>query len=48
MMAIEMEELKEVFAGFSPVEMVISRTSGQIKYNVSALENITLAILSDN
>ena len=47
-MAIELEELKEIFAGFSPINMLINRVSNSIKYDVSALENITLAILSDN
>ena len=46
-LALEMEEFWELFDGFSPVNMLIDRVSNIIKYDVSALENITLAILSD-
>jgi len=35
------------FAGFSPTNMLLNRTDETIKYDISALENITLAILSD-
>lgn len=47
-LGIEMEELSTFFDGFSPKNMLINRTDETIKYDVSALENITLAILSDN
>ena len=42
-----MKELALFFEGFSPCEMLISRVTNEIRYNVSALEQITLAILSD-
>ena len=42
-----MEEFWELFEGFSPTNMLINRTNQEIRYDVSALENITLAILSD-
>jgi hypothetical protein len=43
-----MEEFWELFNGFTPTEMCISRITGAIKMDISALENITLAILSDH
>lgn len=46
-LALTMEEFWELFAGFSPTNMLINRTDSTIRYDVSALENITLAILSD-
>lgn len=46
-LALEMEEFWEMFDKFSPLEMVRSRVTGAIRYDVSALENIALAILSD-
>ena len=46
-LALTMEEFWELFEGFSPVNMLINRTDETIKYDVSPLENITLAILSD-
>lgn len=46
-MALTMEEFWEIFDGFSPENMLIDRCTSAIKYDVSALENITLAILSD-
>lgn len=45
--ALTMEEFWELFDGFSPTNMLINRTDETIKYDISALENITLAILSD-
>lgn len=42
-----MEEFWELFDGFSPVNMLINRTDESIRLDVSALENITLSILSD-
>lgn len=46
-LALTMEEFWEIFEGFSPVNMLIDRTNSSIRYDVSGLENITLAILSD-
>lgn len=46
-LGLTMEEFWELFDGFSPVNMLINRTDGSIRLNCSALENITLAILSD-
>ena len=46
-LALTMEEFWELFDGFSPTNMLINRTDETIKYDISALENITLAILSD-
>ena len=46
-LGLPMTELAEFFKGFSPCEMLISRVTNEIRYNVSALEQITLAILSD-
>jgi len=42
-----MEEFWELFDGFTPTNMLINRTNSSIKYDISALENITIAILSD-
>jgi len=42
-----LDEISEWFAGFSPVNMMINRVDETIRYDCSALENITLAILSD-
>lgn len=47
-LALTMEEFWELFDGFSPKNMLINRTDETIRYDVSALENITIAILSDN
>ena len=46
-MGVEMEELATFFEGFSPTNMLLDRTDETIKSNLSALENITIAILSD-
>ena len=46
-LALEMEEFWEMFANFTPKSMIRSRVTGSIRYDVSALENISLAILSD-
>ncbi len=46
-LALTMEEFWELFDGFSPENMLINRTDETIKYDVSALENITIAIFSD-
>lgn len=42
-----LNEISEWFAGFSPTNMLRDRVTERIKYDVSALENITLSILSD-
>ena len=42
-----MEEFWELFDGFSPENMLIDRVTSSIRYDCSANENITLAILSD-
>lgn len=47
-LALTMEEFWELFDGFSPTNMLVNRVNSQIKYDCSAMENITLAILSDN
>lgn len=46
-MALTMEEFWKLFEGFSPINMLINRTDNSLRYDLSALENITLAILSD-
>lgn len=46
-MSLSMEEFWELFDGFSPRNMLINRIDNSLRYDVSALENITLAILSD-
>ena len=46
-LGIELEELEEFFKGFSPIEMIINRVKNEIKMDISALENVSLAILSD-
>jgi hypothetical protein len=45
--ALEMEEFWELFDGFSPTNMIINRTTGNIRYDISSLENISIAILRD-
>lgn len=47
-LALTMEEFWELFEGFSPVNMLINRTDETIKMDISALENISLAIMSDH
>lgn len=46
-LALEMEEFWDLFDGFSPQHMLLNRTDSSLRYDVSALENVTLAILSD-
>lgn len=46
-LALIMENFLEFFKGFSPINMLINRTDETIRYDVSSLENITLAIFSD-
>lgn len=47
-LGLTMEEFWELFDNFSPESMVINRTDMTIRMDLSALENITIAILSDN
>ena len=46
-LCLTMEEFWELFDGFSPVNMLINRTDSTIRYDISALENITIAMISD-
>ena len=46
-LSLPKEEVAEWFDGFSPENMLINRVDNTIRYDCSALENITLAILSD-
>lgn len=45
--ALDLKEIVMLFKGFSPVNMLIDRTDQRIKLDVSANENIGLAIFSD-
>lgn len=47
--ALQDEAHQEWFKGLSPTNMLINRWSeeSEIRYDVSALENITIAMLSD-
>ena len=42
-----MEEFWEMFSEFEPSRMMIGRVRNDIRYDISALENCSLAILSD-
>lgn len=46
-MGMPLVEIYPIFEGFSPQNMMINRTDETIRLDISALENITLAILSD-
>lgn len=46
-LALTMEEFWEMFDQFSPTNMLIDRTSSTIRLDLSAMENISTAILSD-
>jgi len=46
-LSMPLKEISVWFAGFSPINMLLDRTSERIRYDVSALENVTLSILSD-
>ena len=46
-LALTMEEFWELFDQFSPTNMLIKRTTEEIGLDISPLENISLAILSD-
>ena len=43
-----MEEFWELFDNFSPTQMLINKTDMSVKGDLSALENICIAIISDN
>ena len=45
--AINLPELEDFFRGFDPQNMIINRTDETIKLDISATENISLAIFSD-
>jgi len=47
-LGLPLEELWELFEGFSPINMLINRVDQSIRLDLSALENISIAILSDN
>lgn len=46
--ALPLKELAQLMKGFDPTEMTINRVDGSIRLDISALENCTLAIFSDN
>ena len=46
-LALTMEEFWDLFDKLSPVQLMINRIDNSIKYDLSALENISLSILSD-
>ena len=46
-LGLEMEEFWDMFAGFEPKSLLINRVNSEIKYDTSALEQVSLAILSD-
>jgi hypothetical protein len=46
-LAGELDELEFMFEGFNPKNMIINRVNNEIKIDVSALENISIALLSD-
>ena len=47
-LALPLEELKMVFQSFQPTSMIVDRVHSRIKLDVSKLENVSLAIFSDN
>ena len=44
---MELPEIAEIFKNFSPTNLIYNRIDGSIKIDISALENISLAIFSD-
>lgn len=46
-LALTMEEFWDLFDQFSPANMMIRRTDETIGLDLSALENISIAIMSD-
>ena len=47
-LAISLPEVGDIFKGFSPINMIINRTNSRLRLDISALENLSIAILSDN
>lgn len=46
--ALPLEELYYMFQGFEPTYMIIDRSTGYIKTDCSAMENISLSLFSDH
>lgn len=46
-LALPLDEIAEMMSGFSPVNMLINRSTGSIRLDLSALENVSLAMFSD-
>lgn len=46
--ALNLPETEEFFTGFHPQNMIINRVNNSIKLDLSALENLSLAIFSDH
>lgn len=46
-LAGQLDELEFMFDGFSPKNLIINRVNSEIKIDISALENVSLAMLSD-
>ena len=47
-LAEELPEFHPMFAGFSPINMLIDRVSGSLQLTISNLESCSIAILSDH
>ena len=47
-LALPLEELQLIFKSFRPNSMIVDRVHSRIKLDVSKLENVSLAIFSDN
>ena len=47
-LALPLEELQLIFKSFRPNFMIVDRVHSRIKLDVSKLENVSLAIFSDN
>ena len=45
---LNLKELEVFFKGFDPQNMIINRVNNSIKLDLSALENLSLAIFSDH
>lgn len=45
---LNIKELETFFKGFDPQNMIINRVNNSIKLDLSALENLSLAIFSDH
>ena len=46
-LAGHLDEIEFMFEGFSPINMLINRTDETLKIDISPLENISIALLSD-